>query len=172
MKREEKRKALFLDRDGVINKDTGYLHKIEECEFMEGIFDICRTARQNSWLLIVATNQSGIARGYFTEADFHKLMEHIKSEFVRQNCPLTDVFYCPSLEGGLPPWNVKSPDRKPGPGMFLKAAAKYDLDLPRCANLGDQERDMQAGENAGIHNNFRMDIPEDRRKLLEFLSNN
>lgn len=167
-----RRKALFLDRDGVINKDTGYLYKIGDCEFVDGIFDICRKASQNSWLLIVATNQSGIARGYFTEADFHKLMDYIKSEFVRQHCPLTDVFYCPCLEDGLPPWNMKSPDRKPGPGMFLKAAAKYDLDLARCANLGDQERDMQAGENAGIRNNFRMDIPEERKRLLEFLSCN
>lgn len=162
-------KALFLDRDGVINKDKGYVHKIEDCEFIDGIFEICRLAQKNSYLTIVVTNQAGIARGFYSEKDFQILMEHIRAEFIRQDCPLTDVFYCPYLEDGLPPWNVKSPDRKPAPGMILKAAHKYGLDLQKCIMLGDRESDMQAGQNAGIIHNFRMDWPEDRQRLLKLL---
>lgn len=163
------RKALFLDRDGVINKDKGYVHKIEDCEFVDGIFEICRLALQNSYLLIVVTNQAGIARGFYSENDFHILMSFIRDEFVQQGCPLTDVYYCPYLEDGLTPWNIKSPDRKPEPGMILKAARKYGLDLEKCIMLGDRESDMQAGRNAGIVHNFRMDQPGDRQKLLELL---
>lgn len=162
-------KALFLDRDGVINIDKGYVHKIEDCEFVEGIFDICRLAHKKSYLLIVVTNQAGIARGYYGEEDFHTLMDYIKAEFVKEGCPLTDVFYCPYLEEGLPPWNIKSPDRKPEPGMLLKAAKKYRLDLKNCIMLGDQDSDMQAGAKAGVPHNFRMDRMEDRQRLLEFL---
>lgn len=163
------KKALFLDRDGVINIDKGYVHKIEDCEFVEGIFEICRLAAQNSYLLIVATNQSGIARGLYSEKDFHLLMDFIRMEFAKQGCPLDAVYYCPYLEEGLPPWNIKSPDRKPEPGMIFKAARKYGLSLEKCIMLGDKESDMQAGRKAGIIHNFRMDLPCDRQKLLEIL---
>lgn len=163
------KKALFLDRDGVINKDKGYVHKIADCEFVDGIFDICRLARQNSYLLIVVTNQAGIARGLYSEKDFQILMEHIRAEFTKQDCPLTDVYYCPYLEEGLPPWNIKSADRKPEPGMILKAARKYGLELENCIMLGDRESDMQAGKNAGIRHNYRMDLPDERNRLIEFL---
>lgn len=162
-------KALFLDRDGVINIDKGYVHKIEDCEFVNGIFDICRLAREKGYLLIVVTNQSGIARGFYTEKDFLTLMEYIGSEFKKQGCPLDEIFYCPYHEDGKAPWNIKSPDRKPGPGMLYRAANKFSLDLRKCLMLGDQESDIMAGKNAGIIHSFRMDLPDDRERLLKFL---
>lgn len=171
-KGSEKKKALFLDRDGVINKDIGYLHKIEDCEFVEGIFDICKLAVENSYLLIVVTNQSGIARGFYTEDDFLRLMDYIGGEFRRQGCPLTDVFYCPFHPDGNVPWKLKSVDRKPAPGMLLKAAEKYNLDLEECIMLGDKDSDIEAGRNAGLLFNFRMDKDEDIEKLYEVLQKN
>lgn len=153
----------------MINIDKGFVHKIEDVEYVEGIFDICRLASQNSWKLIVATNQSGIARGLFSPEDFEKVMAHIRSEFARRGCPLTDVYHCPYYEGGLAPWNIKSEDRKPGPGMILKAAARHGLDLKSCALLGDRDSDIEAGKNAGIIHNFRIDRPGDVIKLREIL---
>lgn len=171
-KKNPHKKALFLDRDGVINIDKGYVYKIEDCEFVEGIFDICRLAKKNDFILIVVTNQAGIGRGYYTEEDFLNFMDFIKMEFIKQGCPLDDVYYCPYYEDGLPPWNIKSFDRKPAPGMLLKAAAQHELDLEQCLMLGDRESDMEAGRNAGIPCNFRMDSPEDRAQLIRALSQN
>lgn len=167
-----RRKALFLDRDGVINIDKGFVHKIEDCEFVEGIFDICLKAKQNGFLLIVATNQSGIARGYYTEADFHKLMAYIKQEFVGRGCPLDDVFYCPFHPDGFQPYRRDSGDRKPAPGMILKAAEKYNIDLSRSAMLGDKESDMEAGVAAGVKYNILANVPDAREKLDKFFAEN
>lgn len=143
-------KALFLDRDGVINVDKHYVHKIEDCEFMDGIFDLCRTAKEKGYKLIVITNQAGIAKGYFTEDDFRKFMEYVRSEFIRQGCPLDDVFYCPYHIDGIGKYRKDSWDRKPNPGMILKAAEKHHIDLSRSVLIGDQQSDIEAGKRAGL----------------------
>lgn len=148
------RKALFLDRDGVINIDKGYVHKISDCEFMDGIFDLCRAARDKGYLLIVITNQAGIARGYYTEDDFQTLMAWMREEFRRQGCPLDDVYHCPFHENGLGEYRRASPDRKPEPGMILKAAAHHGLDLSRSILIGDKDSDIEAGERAGVGRNI------------------
>lgn len=162
-------KALFLDRDGVINIDKGYVHRVEDCEFVPGIFDICRLAKQKGFLLIVATNQSGIARGYFTEENFLQLMDYIRQQFTLQHCPLDDIFYCPYHEKGMPPWQFASPDRKPAPGMLLKAIEKHRLDPEACILLGDKETDLLAGRNAGIQVNILMDGPQATSNVLKLL---
>ena len=125
-------KALFLDRDGVVNVDGGYVHRIEDFQLMPGILDLCRRAKEKGYLVIVATNQSGIGRGMFTEEDFLRL---------------TDVFYCPSVDDA-------HPDRKPNPGLFLKARAAYGLDMASCVSVGDRERDIRAALSAGVGRNF------------------
>ncbi|MDE5831698.1 MAG: HAD family hydrolase [Desulfovibrio sp.] len=153
----DRQKALFLDRDGVINVDYGYVYKIEDCVFIDGIFDLCRAAKELGYKLIIATNQAGIAKGYYTETDFLKFMDHIRKEFIAQDCPLDDIFYCPYHKDGTPPWREDSPDRKPAPGMLKKAAEKHNLDLARSALVGDRESDILAGINAGVGLNILID---------------
>ena len=137
-------KALFLDRDGTINVDYGYVHEPERFVFMDGVFEFCRRARSTGHLIIVITNQSGIERGYFSEEDFERMTRHMIDRFSGEGVEITDVFYCPSLSG---------PDRKPEPGLFLKAKAKYDIDMPASLNIGDSERDLEAGRRAGVGRN-------------------
>ena len=140
-----KNKALFLDRDGTINVDTGYTYRIDDFRFTDGIVDLCRAAQENGYKIIVVTNQSGIARGYYTENDFHVLTAHMNALFQKEGVAVADVFFCPFLNGE---------DRKPNPGMFFKARDKYALDMPSCVGVGDKERDVEAGLNAGVGRNF------------------
>lgn len=145
------RPALFLDRDGIINVDTGYVHRADEFRFVDGIFDLCRLARDEGYLIIVVTNQAGIARGYYTEEDFHVLTDWMRSRFEAEGILLANVFYAPfHPEHGTGPYRQDSEDRKPGPGMILKAEKAHGLDLSRSLIIGDQPTDMQAGLAAGV----------------------
>ena len=137
-------KALFLDRDGTINSDYGYVHEPERFVFIDGIFDFCRRAQELGYLIIVITSQSGIERGYFTESDFARVTKFMVERFAAEGVTITDVFHCPSLDG---------PDRKPEPGLFRKAQAKYDIDMAASVNIGDRDRDLEAGRRAGVGRN-------------------
>jgi D-glycero-D-manno-heptose 1,7-bisphosphate phosphatase len=146
-----KRPALFLDRDGVINQDHHYVIKKEDFEFIEGIFEVCRHAKQLGYLLIVVTNQAGIGRGYYTEQDFLQLMDWMCRVFRDQNAPIDKIYYCPSHpEAGIGPYKTDSPFRKPAPGMILQAAQEYSIDLSRSVLIGDKESDILAGTAAGV----------------------
>lgn len=134
-------KAVFLDRDGTINVDYGYVFRREDFKFTDGVFEFCRQACEHGYILIVITNQSGIARGYYTEEDYRNLTTWMVGEFEREGVKIADVLHCPSLDG---------PDRKPAPGLFLKAAEKHDVDLSQSISIGDKPRDMEAGQNAGV----------------------
>ena len=138
-------KALFLDRDGTINIDYGYVFEAERFDFVDGIFDLCRAAQSKGFKIIVCTNQSGIARGYFTEADFQKITAHMTDEFARRDIEITDVFHCSTLDGI---------DRKPNTGMFVKARDKHGIDMAASISLGNSERDVIAGINAGVGKNY------------------
>lgn len=138
-------KALFLDRDGTINVDTGYVYERAKFTFLDGVFDFCRRAQEKGYLIIVITNQSGIARGYYTEADYERLTAWMRGEFAAHGVTVTDVFHCPALEG---------PDRKPAPGLFLKARDRYAIDMAASVNIGDKPRDLEAGERAGVGTNL------------------
>ncbi|SDB29603.1 D-glycero-alpha-D-manno-heptose-1,7-bisphosphate 7-phosphatase [Belnapia rosea] len=145
------RRALFLDRDGIINIDHGYVHRPEQVEFVPGIFALARLAVARDLLLVVATNQSGIGRGLYDEADFHRLMRWMGDEFARQGAPLHAVEFCPDHPGhGLGPYRRDSARRKPGPGMLLDAAAAHGIALGASLMLGDKASDMQAALAAGI----------------------
>lgn len=143
-----KRKALFLDRDGTVNIEKDYLYRIEDFEWVPGILDLCRAAVARGYALIIVTNQSGIARGYYTEADYAKLTAWLRQAFAEAGAPLTDVLHCPLLE---------SPDRKPAPGLFLRARDTWDIDMAGSLSLGDKPRDVQAGLNAGVGRNYLLD---------------
>lgn len=137
-------KALFLDRDGTINVDYGYVHEPERFVFIDGVFDFCRRAQELGYLIIVITNQSGIERGYFTESDFEAITRYMIERFAGEGVTITDVFHSPSLEG---------PDRKPEPGLFFKAKAKHSIDMAASINIGDRDRDLEAGRRAGVGRN-------------------
>ena len=145
------RRALFLDRDGVINVDRAYVYKQEDFEFIKGIFDLCRAAKRLGYAIFVVTNQAGIGRGYYTERDFGILTDWMCSEFDREDSTLDKVYFCPSHpEHGIGHYKTNSPLRKPQPGMILQAASEFSLDLPGSLLIGDKESDIQAGIAAGV----------------------
>lgn len=137
-----KRKALFLDRDGIINIDKKYIYKIQDFEFCDGIFELCRYFLAKKYLLFIATNQSGIARGYYKESDFFKLCDYMLKEFAKQGIKIDKIYHCPHLEG--------CECRKPKAGMLLKAKDEFNLDMKNSIFIGDNLSDMQAGLNADI----------------------
>lgn len=144
-------RALFLDRDGVINHDSGYTSNAENFRFIDGLFDLCRAARRSGYLLIVVTNQAGIGRGYYSEQDFFTLTEWMRERFEAEGVPITDAFHCPyHPEHGIGRYKKDSFDRKPNPGMLLRAAKKHGLDLKCSIMIGDKDSDMQAASKAGV----------------------
>lgn len=143
--------ALFLDRDGVINVDRAYVSRQEDFQFVDGIFELCRFARQLGYLIFVVTNQAGIGRGYYTEQDFLRLSDWMCGVFNAQGIVIDRVYFCPSHpEHGVGEHKVDSPYRKPGPGMILQAAEEFDVDLTRSVLVGDKETDIRAGITAGV----------------------
>lgn len=148
-------KALFLDRDGVINIEKHYLYKIEDFEFVEGIFEVLKHFQDNRYLLIIITNQAGIGRGYYTEKDFNTLNNWMLEELKKRDILITKVYYCPyHPEHGVGQYKKDSFDRKPNPGMILKAKKEFNIDLSKSILIGDKESDIEAGINAGINKNI------------------
>jgi len=144
-------RALFLDRDGVINVDRGYVCSPEQFELVDGIIDLCRHAFRLGYLLVVATNQAGIGRGYYTEADFLALSDWMCDAFRERGAPIAKVYYCPfHPEFGVGEYRRESDCRKPAPGMILQAARDFDVDLRRSVLVGDKESDILAGIAAGV----------------------
>lgn len=144
-------KALFLDRDGVINVERGYVHRRESFEFIPGIFDLCRAAQNLGYLLVVVTNQAGIARGYYSESDFNELTDWMIAQFAKREVRIARLYYCPYHPiFGVGPYKQDSPDRKPNPGMFVRAKSDLDLDLESSFLIGDKLSDIQAGCAAGV----------------------
>lgn len=139
-------KALFLDRDGVVNIEKNYLHKIEDFELMDGIVEVCRAYQEKGYMIIIVTNQSGISRGYYTEEDFTRLSQWMVEHFNQLGVTITHIYHCPhheSIDGVCE-------CRKPEPGMFLSAQSEYDLDMEHSLMIGDNERDIEASLKAGV----------------------
>jgi D-glycero-D-manno-heptose 1,7-bisphosphate phosphatase len=144
--------ALFLDRDGVINVDHGYVHRSDQFEFIPGIFDLARFAvNELRWRIVVITNQSGIGRGYYDEAAYQQLTRWMCERFEAENAKITHVYHCPyHPEHGIGEYRLAHPWRKPKPGMIMQAASDLDIDLARSAIIGDTLADIAAGAEAGI----------------------
>jgi D-glycero-D-manno-heptose 1,7-bisphosphate phosphatase len=145
------RPALFLDRDGVINHDHDYIYRREDIEFIDGIFDLVRQACLINYRVVIVTNQSGIGRGYYTEADFHKLMAWMMAQFVKHGGWIDRVYFCPDHPTeGIGKYRQNSSWRKPKPGMILAAAKELSINLSQSVLVGDRLRDIAAGQAAGV----------------------
>ncbi len=144
-------RALFLDRDGVINVDHGHVGTRDRFDFMPGVFDMARTAVTLGYGLFIVTNQAGIARGLYSEADFKRLMEWVAAEFEERGAPIMNVYHCPHHpEHGSLGLHGACDCRKPEPGMLLAAARAFSIDMEASILLGDKKSDMLAGVAAGV----------------------
>ena len=145
------RKALFLDRDGVINVNHGYVCSPERTDWVPGIFDLCAIARDTGYVLVVVTNQAGIARGLYTEAEFLDYTRWMHSEFEARGVPLTATYYCPHHpHAALDIYRAECGCRKPAPGMILTAARQLQIDLQQSLLVGDKHSDIVAAKLAGV----------------------
>jgi D-glycero-D-manno-heptose 1,7-bisphosphate phosphatase len=146
-----KRKAIFLDRDGVINEDNAYIGHVDRFIFKAGIFDFLKTVSDHGYVLIVITNQSGVARGLYTESDFEAVTSYMLKGFEQQGIRIDLHLACfEHPQGAVPAYTRESFWRKPRSGMILEAAIKMDIDLSCSVLLGDQERDIESGRAAGV----------------------
>ena len=153
-------KALFLDRDGIINVDHGYVSKIEDFEFSKGIFKITKLFQEAGYRLFVITNQSGIGRGYYTEADFQILTEWMIRKFAERGIVIDELFYCPHTPKEF------CRCRKPNIGMIEACLSKYPISLKESWMIGDKESDIELAHNAGIENTiFIGENPPDKTTL-------
>lgn len=163
-----KHKALFLDRDGIVNIDYGHVYKIEDFKFTDFIFDLCKKYQSNGYLIFIITNQAGIGKGLYTENDFLILTEYMLNEFKKHNIDITKVYYCPHK----PEDHCEC--RKPKPGMFLKAIKEFNVDVANSVAIGDKMSDLEAAHLAGIknlffkHNQYKQyDVDFEYKNLLE-----
>jgi len=167
-----KKKALFLDRDGVINVDKGYVHRIEDFEFIDGIFDVLKYFQNKGFLLIIITNQAGIGRGYYTKDDFFMLTNWMLAQFKNKGIHIAKVYFSPYHPvHGQGKYKKDSFCRKPNPGMILKAQEEFNMDLSESILIGDKVSDIKAGETAGIGCNILMESSNHNyyRHLLNYL---
>ncbi len=145
-----KRSAIFLDRDGTLNVDVGFTHRTGDLVLIENVCAGLRRLQDQGFLLFIVTNQSGIARGLFSEADMHAFNAALRKALAGGGIAITDVYYCPyHPTAGVGRWRRDSPLRKPHPGMLLRAAEEHDLDLSRSFAIGDKKSDVLAGRAAG-----------------------
>jgi D-glycero-D-manno-heptose 1,7-bisphosphate phosphatase len=156
------RPALFLDRDGVINVDHGYVCTPERTEFVDGIFDLVRTANRRNYLVVVVTNQAGIARGFYSEGDFRDYMAWLGGEFERHGSWLDAVYYCPHHPtAGDFGYSGECSCRKPAPGLILAARNDLGMDLAASVLVGDKPSDIAAGHAAGVGLCVKVDAIDD-----------
>ncbi len=126
------KKGLFLDRDGVINEDYGYVYRIKDFKFKDGIFELLKLFK--NYEIFIVTNQSGIARGFYDEEDFYKLMGWVKNEFKKRGIDILDVAFCPHH----PDFTGVCSCRKPEPKMILDLAKKHQINLSNSIMIGDK----------------------------------
>ena len=136
-------KAVFLDRDGTINIDKGYIFRIQDFKFLPGAIDGLRKLQELGFLLIIITNQSGIARGYYTERELLVLNEWLMNELEKINIKITNIYYCPHHpEAIIDKYRFKCRCRKPGLKFYETAIKDYDLDISQCWAIGNELRDI------------------------------
>lgn len=162
-------RALFLDRDGVINIDRDFVYRREEFEFQPGIFEVVRLAQAVKLKVFVVTNQSGIARGYYSQTDFWSLTDWMCAEFAARDAPITKVYHCPfHPDHQSEEFSSFATWRKPEPGMFLQAESDFAIDLSGSLMIGDRSSDALAARRAGIQNILLLGTKEDFKPPVRF----
>jgi len=147
--------AIFLDRDGVINEDHGYVSAVDDFMFIDGVIEALQKFKEKGYLLVIITNQSGIARGYFSEDQFNTLTEWMDWSLADRGIDLDGIYYCPHhAEHGIGEYKIDCDCRKPKAGMINEAVKELDIDLSQSILIGDKVSDIQAGIAAGIKNNY------------------
>jgi D-glycero-D-manno-heptose 1,7-bisphosphate phosphatase len=147
--------AAFLDRDGVINHDAGYVHSWTDFRFLPRVVDALRDLQYMGFLLIVITNQSGIARGIYSESDYHALTARIDESLREQGVYLTRTYHCPHYSAGsISEFRLDCNCRKPATGMIDQALLDFQIDLQRSILIGDKPSDIEAGFTAGVARRF------------------
>ena len=147
--------ALFLDRDGVINEDLGYLSRREDVRFVPGIVSLCRTAQSLGYLIFIVTNQAGIGRGFYSEEEFQRLMDWMLVELSGEGVSIDAVYHCPfHPEHGLGEYKREHEDRKPGTGMLRRAATEFGVSMAESVMVGDRCTDIAAANAAGLRQAF------------------
>lgn len=147
--------ALFLDRDGVINIDFGHVFKIDDFKFTDGIFDLVKEANSNDFIVIIITNQAGIAKGYYTEDDFGNLSNWMIKKFLERNAHIDAIYYSPFHPTmGQGKYLQDEDTRKPGAGMIFEAMKDFRINTSKSILVGDKVSDIQAGIKANIQNNL------------------
>lgn len=142
---------MFLDRDGVINVDHGYVHDEHDFEFIDGVFDACKQLKQMGYQLVLVTNQSGIARGKFSEDRFLSLTQWMDWNFVDNGVEFDGIYYCPHHpEHGIGKYKEDCDCRKPKPGMFISARDFLKIDMANSVMVGDKAEDLMAAQAAGV----------------------
>lgn len=145
------RPAVFFDRDGVLNHDSGYTYRIEDFRWMDGAIEAIRRLNDQGWYVFVVTNQAGVARGYYEEADVQKLHAWMNEDLYRYGAHVDDFRYCPHhIDGTVENYSMACACRKPAPGMILDLMDHWPVDVPRSALIGDKESDLEAAAKAGV----------------------
>ena len=154
-------KAVFCDRDGVINVDHGYVHQWAQFDICPGVPQALARLRQAGWILILVTNQSGIARGYYDEQAFYLLTQQMQAFLQKQNAQFDAVYYCPHLpDATVPLFAQNCRCRKPGPGMFEQACSQLNINLSQSVCVGDKAIDIQAARSAGVGQAYGVGVAE------------
>jgi D-glycero-D-manno-heptose 1,7-bisphosphate phosphatase len=147
----QRRPAAFLDRDGVLNHDTGYVYRPDQFEWILGAREAVKRLNDDGYYTFVVTNQAGVAHGLYAEADIHRLHEWVNAELSRAGARIDAFFHCPyHPEGKVEAYRRVSDDRKPGPGMLLRAKQEWPVDWSRSFLIGDRDSDIAAATAAGI----------------------
>ncbi len=146
-----KRPAAFIDRDGVINRDTGYVFRIDDFHVLPGVPEGLRCLQEAGYALVLVTNQAGIARGYYTEDQFERLTAHMEKLLEAEGISFAGIYYCPHHPDGIvEAYSTVCDCRKPSPGMLMLAAEELRLDLSASVLVGDKRSDIEAGRAAGV----------------------
>ena len=146
-----KTKAAFIDRDGVINEERNYVYRISDFVLLSDVIEGLSLLRDAGYLLILVTNQAGIARGYYQQAEMDRLHDHLRELLAKQGVSLDAIYFCPHHpQGNIEALAIECDCRKPSPGMLLQAAKDFNLNLSTCVLIGDKFSDVQAGKRAGV----------------------
>ncbi len=158
------KRFVFLDRDGTLVRDPGYVHRLEDYELLPGVVEGLRRLRAAGFELAIVTNQSGIGRGLFDEADFQRFQEHLLADLAQQGVPIAGTFHCPHRP------EEHCPCRKPLPGLLERARDELGADLETSWMIGDSERDVDAAAAAGLQGAVQIEEPgADFRDAVDLL---